>query len=146
MECKIQFPMSEDEKAVVKQILKEAKTIAIVGLSPNEEKDSNKVARYLMSVGYEIIPIYPTEEAILGQKVYRSLSEIDRPVDVVDIFRKPDALMSIAKEALQLEPKPKLIWGQIGCYDDEAEKMVREAGVAIVTHRCLMVEHRKLFG
>jgi hypothetical protein len=144
MECKIQFEMSAEEKAQVKKILSEAKTIAIAGLSPDESKDSNKVAKYLMSVGYEIIPVYPKEETILGQKVYRSLTEIDRTVDVVNIFRKADALAQIADEALKL--KPKLIWAQIGCYDDAVEAKVREAGVPIVTHRCLMVEHRKLFG
>lgn len=144
MECKIQFPMREDEKAEIKKLLSEAKTIAIVGLSPDEEKDSNRVAKYLIAAGYEVIPVYPKEETILGQKVYRSLAEIDRPVDVVNIFRKRDALAAIVDEALKINPK--LIWAQIGCYDDDAEAKVREAGVPIVTHRCLMVEHRKIFG
>ncbi len=140
----MQFPMSDDEKSAIKKLLGEAKTIAIVGLSPDEDRDSNKVARYLISAGYEVIPVYPKEDAILGQKVYRSLAEIDKAVDVVNIFRKADALAAIADEALKL--KPKLIWAQIGCYDEAAEAKVREAGVPIVTHRCLMVEHRKLFG
>lgn len=144
MECKMQFPMSEEEKKLIKEILKNSKTIAIVGLSPDEEKDSNKVARYLMSVGYEIVPVYPKEETILGQKVFRSLANIDRQVDVVDIFRKADALGAVVDEALKINPK--LIWGQIGCYDNNAEAKAKEAGVPIVTHRCLMVEHRKLFG
>lgn len=144
MECKMQFPMSEEEKAVVRQILAEAKTIAIVGLSPDENKDSNKVAKYLLSVGYDIIPVYPKEEVILGKKVFRRLSEIDRPVDVVDIFRKADAFAEVADEAIKLAPK--LVWAQIGCYDDEVEAKVREAGIVVVSHRCLMVEHKKLFG
>ncbi|MGE4399987.1 MAG: CoA-binding protein [Campylobacterales bacterium] len=144
MECKMQFPMSEEEKATIKKLLGEAKTIAVVGLSPDEDRDSNRVAKYLIAVGYEVIPVYPKEEMILGQKVYRSLAEIDRPVDVVNIFRKADALAAIADEALKINPK--LIWAQIGCYDDAAEAKVREAGVPIVTHRCLMVEHRKLLG
>lgn len=140
----MQFPMGEDEKAAVKQILADAKTIAIVGLSPDEDRDSNKVAKYLIAAGYDVIPVYPKEEAILGQKVYRSLAEIDRPVDVVNIFRKADALAAVAEEAIKIAPK--LVWAQIGCYDDAAEAKVREAGIAIVTHRCLMVEHRKIFG
>lgn len=140
----MQFPMNDEEKVAIKKLLGEAKTIAVVGLSPDEDRDSNRVAKYLIAAGYEVIPVYPKEETILGQKVYRSLVEIDRPVDVVNIFRKADALAAIADEALKINPK--LIWAQIGCYDDAAEAKVREAGVPIVTHRCLMVEHRKLLG
>lgn len=140
----MQFPMNDEEKVAIKKLLGEAKTIAVVGLSPDEDRDSNRVAKYLIAAGYEVIPVYPKEETILGQKVYRSLAEIDRPVDVVNIFRKADALAAIADEALKINPK--LIWAQIGCYDDATEAKVREAGVPIVTHRCLMVEHRKLLG
>jgi uncharacterized protein len=140
----MQFPMNEDEKAVIKQILAEAKTIAVVGLSPDEDRDSNRVAKYLIAAGYDVIPVYPKEETILGQKVYRSLAEIDKPVDVVNVFRKADALAAVADEAIKINPK--LVWAQIGCYDDAAEAKVREAGIAVVSHRCLMVEHRKIFG
>lgn len=140
----MQFPMNEEEKAAIKQILVEAKTIAVVGLSPDEDRDSNRVAKYLIAAGYDVIPVYPKEETILGQKVFRSLAEIDRPVDVVNIFRKSDALAAVADEAIKINPK--LVWAQIGCYDDAAEAKVREAGVAVVSHRCLMVEHRKIFG
>lgn len=140
----MQFPMNEEEKAAIKQILAEAKTIAVVGLSPDEDRDSNRVAKYLINAGYDVIPVYPKEETILGQKVFRSLAEIDRPVDVVNIFRKSDALAVVADEAIKINPK--LVWAQIGCYDDAAEAKVREAGIAVVSHRCLMVEHRKIFG
>jgi len=140
----MQFPMNEEEKAAVKQILAEAKTIAVVGLSPDEDRDSNRVAKYLIASGYDVIPVYPKEETILGQKVYRSLAEIDRAVDVVNIFRKADAFAAVAEEAIKIAPK--LVWAQIGCYDDDAEAKVREAGIAVVSHRCLMVEHRKIFG
>jgi len=140
----MQFAMSEEEKTLIKEILADAKTIAVVGLSPDEDKDSNRVAKYLINAGYDVIPVYPKEETILGQKVFRSLAEIDKPVDVVNVFRKADALAAVADEAIKISPK--LVWAQIGCYDDDAEAKVREAGIAIVTHRCLMVEHRKIFG
>lgn len=140
----MQFPMSEEEKIEIKKLLGEAKTIAVVGLSPDEDRDSNRVAKYLIAVGYDVIPVYPKEETILGQKVYRSLAEIERAVDVVNIFRKADALAAVADEAIKINPK--LVWAQIGCYDDDAEAKVREAGIAVVSHRCLMVEHRKIFG
>jgi len=140
----MQFPMSEEEKIEIKKLLGEAKTIAVVGLYPDEDRDSNRVAKYLIAVGYDVIPVYPKEETILGQKVYRSLAEIERAVDVVNIFRKADALAAVADEAIKINPK--LVWAQIGCYDDDAEAKVREAGIAVVSHRCLMVEHRKIFG
>jgi uncharacterized protein len=140
----MQVPMSEEEKAGIKKLLADAKAIAVVGLSPDEDRDSNRVAKYLIAAGYDVIPVYPKEETILGQKVYRSLAEIERAVDVVNIFRKADALAAVADEAIKIAPK--LVWAQIGCYDDAAEAKVREAGIAIVSHRCLMVEHRKLFG
>lgn len=140
----MQFPMSEEEKIEIKKLLADAKTIAVVGLSPDEDRDSNKVAKYLIASGYDVIPVYPKEETILGQKVYRSLAEIDKPVDVVNIFRKADALAAVVDEAIKIAPK--LVWAQIGCYDDDAEAKVKEAGIAVVTHRCLMVERRKLFG
>lgn len=144
MECKLQKPMGEDEKLKIKEILSGAKTIAIVGLSPDEERDSNKVGKYLIGQGYNVIPVYPKEESILGQKVYRSLKEIEAKVDIVNVFRKSDALAAIIDEALEISPT--LIWAQIGCYDEAAEEKAKSNGVAVVSNRCIMVEHRKLFG
>jgi len=137
-------PFSENEKIDIKNILASAKTIAVIGLSPDETKDSNRVARYLLAEGYEVIPVYPKEETILGQKVYRSLAEIGKPIDIVNVFRKGDALGAIVEEAIKI--KPKLIWAQIGCHNDEAEKKATDMGLKIVANKCLMVEHRKLLG
>ncbi len=137
-------PFGEKEKENVKKIFLEAKTIAVIGLSPDESKDSNRVAKYLIAAGYEVIPVYPKEETILGQKVYRSLGEIDKKVDIVNVFRKGDALDAIVDETLKLSPM--LLWGQIGCHDDEAEKKAAAGGLFAVTNKCIMVEHRKLIG
>lgn len=137
-------PFGKKEKEIVKKIFLEAKTIAVIGLSPDESKDSNRVAKYLIAAGYEVIPVYPKEETILGQKVYRTLSEIDKKVDIVNVFRKGDALDAIVDETLKLSPM--LLWGQIGCYDDEAEKKAAANGLFTVTNKCIMVEHRKLIG
>lgn len=144
MECKMPVMMSESEEAKIKEILAEAKSIAIIGLSPDETKDSNRVAKYLIAAGYEVIPVYPKEETILGQKVYRSLGEIDKPIDIINVFRKGEFLASVVDEAKKISPK--LIWGQIGCYDDAAEQAAKDAGLNIVTHRCIMIEHRNFFG
>lgn len=144
MECKIQIPFSADEAQKLTAIFSQTKTIAIVGLSPDETKDSNKVAKYLLSCGFDIIPIYPKEEYILGKKVVRSLSDITVPVDIVDVFRKGDALPDIVTEALKLHPK--LIWGQIGCESEEANHIAQSAHTWLVSGKCIMVEHRRLGG
>ena len=90
MEC--EFPTVNSNKDEIKAIFEETKTIAIVGLSPDKEKASYRVAQYLQNVGFKIVPIYPKEDEILGEKVYRSLAEIPFDIDIVDIFRKPDAI------------------------------------------------------
>lgn len=143
MECHILTPLSEAEKQKIKEILTGSKTVAIVGLSPDESKDSNMVGRYLQSHGYKIVPVYPKEDEILGEKVYRSLSEIPFEVDIVDVFRKGDALPAITTEALKLK-NLKCIWGQIGCESDEAKAVADEAGVSFVHGHCIKIEHARL--
>ena len=143
MECHMPSPLSAEEKTKISEILKSAKIIAIVGLSPETTKDSNMVGRYLQDAGYKIVPIYPKEETILGEKVYRSLSEIPFEVDIVDVFRKGDALPAITAEALKLK-NLKCIWGQIGCESDEAKAMADEAGVFFVQGHCIKIEHARL--
>ncbi|MDD3467694.1 MAG: CoA-binding protein [Campylobacterales bacterium] len=144
MECMMPTPFSEEQKAQVKSILESAKTIAVIGLSPDESKDSNRVAKYLIACGYNVIPVYPKEDTILGCKVFRSLAEIDVKVDIVNIFRNGDALGAIVEEAAKLSPA--LVWGQIGCHNETAEQRASELGLNIVTNKCIMVEHKKLFG
>ena len=94
MEC--EFPSVNSNKQEIKEIFESVKTIAVLGLSPDETKASHRVAKYLQEVGYKIVPIYPKGETILGEKVYRSLAEIPFSVDMVDIFRKPAALDAVA--------------------------------------------------
>lgn len=141
MECHIPIPLSIEEKEKISEVLKTSKTIAIVGLSVDESKDSNMVGRYLQAHGYRVVPVYPKEEEILGEKVYRSLAEIPFEVDIVDVFRKGDALPDITAEALKLK-NLKCIWGQIGCENDEAKKMADDAGVFFVHGHCIKIEHR----
>ena len=88
MEC--EFPTVNSNKDEIKDIFRSVKTIAVIGLSPDETKDSNRVAKYLQSVGYKIVPVYPKEDIILGEQVYRSLSEIPFEIDLVNVFRKPE--------------------------------------------------------
>jgi len=143
MECHIPTPLGNEEKEKIKDILRSAKIIAIIGLSPDESKDSNMVGRYLQKYGYKIVPVYPKEDEILGEKVYRALADIPFEVDIVDVFRKGDALPEITKEALKLK-NLKCIWAQIGCENDEAKKMADEAGVFFVQNHCIKIEHARL--
>ncbi len=142
MEC--EFPTINEKSDEIKEIFKEVKTIAIVGLSPKPEKDSHKVAKYLQSVGYKIIPIYPKEETILGEKVYRSLSEIPQKVDMVDMFRKPAIADQIVDEIAKRDDV-KVLWLQKGIVNNKAAKRAKDMGLKVVQNRCSMVEHKVNF-
>jgi predicted CoA-binding protein len=141
MECEIPRVNSNPEE--IKAIFNEVKTIAVIGLSPNPTKDSHKVAKYLQEVGYKIIPVYPKEDEILGEKVYRSLADIPGKVDMVDIFRKPAAFDPIADACIQ-RGDIDVFWGQVGLVNNEAAEKAKAAGIKVVQNLCAMVEHREL--
>jgi len=140
MQC--EMPQINSNKDEIKKIFDQTKTIAIVGCSPKSEKDSNKVAVYLQNNGFKIIPIYPKEDTILGEKVYRSLSEIPKniKIDMVDIFRKPDVIGSVVDEAIQ-RGDVDTIWTQLGLVNNEAAQKAKEAGMYVVQSHCTKVEH-----
>ncbi len=141
MEC--EFPTVNSNKEEMKEIFNTVKTIAILGLSPNESKASYRVAKYLQEAGYRIIPVYPKEEIILGEKVYRSLAEIPLEVDMVDIFRKPAAFDAIA-DACIARGDVKVFWGQVGLVNNDAAQKAKDAGIKVIQNYCAMVEHREL--
>jgi len=141
MEC--EFPTVNANTEEIREIFEEIETIAVIGLSPDASKDSHRVAKYLQSVGYKIIPVYPKEETILGEKVYRSLKEIPGNVDMVDIFRKPAAVGPIV-EACKERGDVKVVWLQAGIVNNEAAEEARKAGMKVVQSRCAMVDHRNL--
>ena len=141
MEC--EFPSVNSNKQEIKEIFDTVKTIAVLGLSPDEEKASHRVAKYLQEVGYKIIPVYPKEENILGEKVYRSLAEIPFAVDMVDVFRKPKALDAIA-DACITRGDVKVFWAQQGIVNNAAAQKAKDAGMMAVQNMCSMVEHRNL--
>ncbi len=144
MEC--EMPQTNSNKDEIKAILEETKTIAIIGCSPNTEKASNMVAVYLQKVGYKIIPVYPKEDLILGEKVYRSLSEIPKEIsiDMVDIFRKPEVIASVVDESLQ-RGDVKCIWTQLGLVHNVAAQKAQHAGLKVVQSHCTKIEHAALF-
>jgi predicted CoA-binding protein len=141
MEC--EFPTVNSNKEEMREIFDSIKTIAVLGLSPNNEKASHKVAAYLQEVGYKIVPVYPKEDTILGEKVYRSLAEIPFEVDMVDIFRKPAAFDAIA-DACIARGDVKVFWGQVGLVNNAAAQKAKDAGMKVVQNYCAMVEHKNL--
>ncbi len=143
MEC--EFPTVNANLDEIKEIFDEVKTIAVVGLSPNPEKDSHRVAAYLQSVGFKIVPIYPKGDEILGEKVYKSLAEVPCEIDMVDVFRKPAALAPIVDECIK-RGDVKVVWFQKGIVNNEAAQKAKDAGMKVVQNRCTMVDHRHLMG
>ena len=126
----------------VKQLLSQAKRIAVVGLSEKSYRDSYRVAEYLRAHGYEIIPVNPNVAEVLGHKAYPDLASIPGSVDVVDVFRRSDAVPEIAKAAEKI--KPKALWMQIGVQSQKAAELARGNGIMVVQNACLKVEHHRL--
>ncbi|QOR62441.1 CoA-binding protein [Sulfurovum sp. ST-21] len=141
MEC--EFPTVNSNREEMKEIFESIQTIAVLGLSPDPTKASHRVAKYLQEAGYRIVPVYPKEETILGEKVYRSLAEIPFEVDMVDIFRKPAAFDAIADACIQ-RGDVKVFWGQLGLVNNDAAQKAQDAGMKVVQNFCTMVEHRSL--
>lgn len=135
------------------EILKDSKNIAILGLSPDESRASNIVARYLIAQGYNIIPIYPKGGEILGKRVYANLQEAfsnesfdeNGAIDILNVFRKSEALENVAMEILELENKPKCVWVQLGLRNANAKELLERAKIAYVEDSCIKVEHKRLF-
>jgi len=130
-------PYSDD---YLQDILSSVKTIAMVGASPDKTKFSYGVLRVLHETGYDMIPVNPRPKLkeIRGLKVYSSLDQIDRPVDMVEVFRKPEDLYRIAKEAIAIGAK--VLWGQIGVINHDAARLAEEAGLKVVMNRCPKIE------
>lgn len=138
------LPENPDDEEV-RALLQKVKRIAVVGLSPKTHRDSHRVSVYMQRAGYEIVPVYPREDVILGARVYRSVSEIEGPVDLVDVFRRAEELPEVAADILR-SPRPNgpPVWFQLDCVNEEAINALARAGRTVVYDRCLMVEHRRL--
>ena len=128
----------------IQRVLYMARTIAIVGLSANELRASNFVGYYLKRHGYRVIPVNPRETEILGQKCYASLLDVPEPVDVVNVFRAPDALPGIARDAVAIHAGT--LWCQFGVINLEAAKIAEDGGMTVIMDRCIKVEHARFIG
>jgi predicted CoA-binding protein len=142
MEC--EFPSVNSNSEEIINIFKNTKTIAIAGLSPDTSKASNMVAQYLQRAGFKIVPIYPKGDEILGEKVYRSISEVPFKIDMVDIFRKPDAIGVIVDEIIK-RGDVDTVWTQLGLVNNEAADKALKAGMKVVQNKCTKIEHANLF-
>ena len=129
---------------VIQRVLLSARTIAIVGLSANELRASNFVGAYLKRHVYTVIPVNPRETEILGETCYPSLLDVPVPVDVVNVFRAPDAVPGIARDAVAIEAKA--LWCQFGVISEEGARIAEEGGLTVIMDRCLKVEHARYLG
>ena len=129
---------------IIQRVLREAKTIAIVGLSGNPLRASNFVGFYLQRHGFRVIPVNPREPEILGERSYPSLREVPVPVDIVDVFRVPSALPEIARDAVAIGAK--CLWCQFNVISEEGARIAADGGLAVVMDRCLKVEHARYVG
>ena len=123
------------------KILKTCRVVAVVGLSPKPDRPSYGVANYLKENGYKIIPVNPNAREVLGEVCYPDLVSIPEPVDVVDIFRRSEEVVSIVEEAIKIEAKA--VWMQEGVINEEAAARAKRAGLLVVMDRCILKEHQK---
>ncbi len=130
----------------IRGILNTVKSIAVVGISPKDNRPSYFAFKYLQGRGFRMVPVNPRQagQKILGQKVYAALADIPEPVDMVDIFRGSEHALPIVQEALTLTPKPRVIWMQLTVRNDEAAKLAENAGLKVVMNRCPKIEYGRL--
>ena len=141
--------MSQDE---IRKILSDAKTVAIVGLSREKGKASHEVASYLKKHGFQIVPVNPSAEEILGERSFKSLldisPEIQKAIDIVDIFRPSEDVPLIVEQSIRLKEMHqnlKVIWMQLGIMNKHAAEMARKAGLTVIMNKCMRLEHKRLF-
>jgi predicted CoA-binding protein len=137
-------PTQYQDPLIIQRVLHNSRTVAIVGLSKNELRASFFVGYYLRRHGYRVIPVNPRETEILGEKSFRSLLDVTEPIDIVNVFRAPDALPAIAAEAVQI--RAGNLWCQFGVINEEGARIATAGGVSLVMDRCIKVEHARYVG
>jgi predicted CoA-binding protein len=133
---------------LIREILSGTRTIAVVGASPNPLRPSNGVLRFLVQAGYEVYPVNPGHagKEIGGRTVHARLSDVPVPIDMVDVFRRSEAVGGVVDEVLRLEPLPRYIWMQLGVVDEAAAARAEAKGVKVIMDRCPAIEYPRLFG
>lgn len=133
-----------DDTAGLRRLLQETRRIAVVGLSANPNRPSHSVASYMIAHGYEIVPVNPACDEVLGQKCYARLTDIPGPVDMVDVFRKPEEVLPLVDDAIAIGARS--LWLQLGVINPEAAQRAAAAGLEVVMDHCVKIEHARLFG
>jgi uncharacterized protein len=139
-----EMPLQNATPEEIRDILHSTRVIAVVGLSDKPDRDSHRVAAYMQRAGYRTIPVNPAVQEVLGEKSYPSLRDVPEKIDMVDVFRKPDAVPAIVEEAIAIGAK--VVWMQEGIVHNEAADRARAAGLKVVMNRCMLREHRALGG
>ena len=131
------------DPSTLRQLLEQARTIAVVGLSPDEQRPSHEVARYLQAHGYRIVPVNPRCTEVLGERCFASLDGIPFPVDLVDVFRRTEELVPIARSAVAIGARG--LWQQLGVLNAQADAIAVAGGLVSVMDRCIKIDHQRLF-
>lgn len=137
----------DNSEEIILKIFSDYRNIAVIGMSSDETKPSNRVPKYLMQQGYKIIPVNPTKEEIMGLKSYKSLLEVPDAIDVVDVFRRPEQALDVVKEAVERKKQRKdvkVIWLQEGIVNDQAKKIAEDAGILFIQDKCMFKEHLRI--
>lgn len=137
-----ELPRKNASNDEIRRLLTGAKTIAVVGLSEDPSRDSHRIAAYLQEQGYRVIPVNPKVGEVLGEKAYPDLASVPVPIDIVDVFRRVDAIPAIVDEAIAAGAKA--VWMQLGLAHNASAEKARAAGLSVVMNKCIMVEHRHL--
>jgi len=137
-----ELPDANPPSETVTELLRTCKTIAVVGISPKPARDSNKVARYLLDHGYEVVPVNPGQREILGRPCFKSLADIPFPVDMADLFLNPSRVSPVVDQAIDIGVRA--VWMQIGVIHNEAARRAKAAGIPVVMNLCIMREHMKM--
>ena len=128
----------------IEEQLAGSRTIAVVGLSPNPQRDSHRVAKYMQRQGYRIIPVNPEADEVLGERSYPDLKSVPEPIDMVDIFRRSEDVLPVVEEAIEIGAK--YVWMQDGVVNEEAAEKALEAGLLVIMNNCVLREHLRRFG
>ena len=134
--------LTVEEDPDLLEILRNARTIAVVGASTDPSRDSNMIAQFLIKQGYDVIPVNPKYTEILGRKCFPTVASIGKQVDIVDVFRRGEYMLETAGDAV--EAKAQVLWMQLGIENEDAARLAADAGLRVVMNRCIMVEHRRL--
>jgi predicted CoA-binding protein len=137
-------PTDSDEQ--LRALLSSTHTIAVIGIKDGASDDAFRVPLYLKRAGYEIIPVNPKLETVLDEACHASLADVEKPIDLVNLFRASEHVPGHVDEILALDPRPKVVWMQLGIHHGEAAQRLREGGIEVVQDRCIMVDHRRLLG